>query len=225
MTNPHEIKRSLKKRKLLKLPKKNISDSSSTDRSIKKKRLESVRKIHNYSIQNFSGVSGSSTDSSTKRRRLEVIKKIHNYSVSPRKLKKRNEELKKKHEVYQKRFYKTNKQLKLFKVKVNNMKAVIEFLKKETIISSNASDHLEKTFDSVPHLLMRRYLKNVQNETISHEKYPPVLRQFAATLQFYSNKAYEEVRKQFQLSLPHPATIRRWYKNVDCNPGDRKSVV
>ncbi|GBM96048.1 hypothetical protein AVEN_111442-1 [Araneus ventricosus] len=39
------------------------------------------------------------------------------------------------------------------------------------------------------------------------------------TLQFYSNKAYEYVRKTFSTSLPHPATLRRWCKTVEGNPG------
>ncbi|KYN18409.1 hypothetical protein ALC57_09284, partial [Trachymyrmex cornetzi] len=42
---------------------------------------------------------------------------------------------------------------------------------------------------------------------------------FAATLQFYSSRAYNYVRKTFIKSLTHPETIRRWYHNVNGNPG------
>ncbi|GBM81736.1 hypothetical protein AVEN_113954-1 [Araneus ventricosus] len=53
----------------------------------------------------------------------------------------------------------------------------------------------------------------------SKEKYPAELRAFALTLQFCSNKAYEYVHKTFSTSLLYPATIRRWCKTVEGNPG------
>ncbi|KYN20001.1 THAP domain-containing protein 9, partial [Trachymyrmex cornetzi] len=49
--------------------------------------------------------------------------------------------------------------------------------------------------------------------------FPVALKNFAATLQFYSTKAYEYVRKTFLNILPHPQTIRRWYASIDCKPG------
>ena len=48
---------------------------------------------------------------------------------------------------------------------------------------------------------------------------PPEICVFASTLQFYSTKAYEFVRKTFQKALPHIATIRKWFSNVDGSPG------
>jgi len=39
------------------------------------------------------------------------------------------------------------------------------------------------------------------------------------TLQFYSAKAYNYVRKTFKNLLPHPATIRKWFSVVDGEPG------
>lgn len=50
-------------------------------------------------------------------------------------------------------------------------------------------------------------------------KYSPQLRCFALTLQFYSSRAYDYVRKCFKNLLPHPATLRRWYTVVDGKPG------
>lgn len=49
--------------------------------------------------------------------------------------------------------------------------------------------------------------------------FPNELKTFAATLQFYSSKAYEYVRKTFLTILPHPQTIRRWYSSVKRKPG------
>jgi len=45
------------------------------------------------------------------------------------------------------------------------------------------------------------------------------MRKFAITLQFYSNKAYNFVRKIFKNLLPHPKTISKWYKVVNGDPG------
>ncbi|GBL72131.1 hypothetical protein AVEN_107576-1 [Araneus ventricosus] len=50
-------------------------------------------------------------------------------------------------------------------------------------------------------------LKRTQVGT-SKENYPAELRAFALTLQFYSNKGYEYVRRTFSTSLPHPATLK-----------------
>lgn len=50
-------------------------------------------------------------------------------------------------------------------------------------------------------------------------KYTPQLRTFALTLQFYSQKAYEYVRRVWRNLLPHPSTIRRWYRVVNGKPG------
>ena len=50
-------------------------------------------------------------------------------------------------------------------------------------------------------------------------QYPPEIRSFATTLQFYSLKGYEYVRKTFLKGLPHVSTIRKWYSNLDCAPG------
>ena len=105
------------------------------------------------------------------------------------------------------------------KEKVYNLKAVISSLKKGELVSENALEHVQKSYETVPALLMARYLKNIQNQTVTHETYPPPLREFAATLHFYSNKAYEHVRKKFSLALPHQNTLRKWFANLDCSPG------
>lgn len=57
--------------------------------------------------------------------------------------------------------------------------------------------------------------------TSSKQKYPEELKSFAATLHFYSAKAYEYVRINFMKSLPHPKTLSKWYKNVNGEPGIR----
>jgi len=58
-----------------------------------------------------------------------------------------------------------------------------------------------------------------RGKKMMRKSYPAELRAFALTLQFYSTKAYNYVRKHFQLALPHPRSIRRWYESLDGQPG------
>lgn len=55
--------------------------------------------------------------------------------------------------------------------------------------------------------------------------YPPEIRSFAMTLQYYSSKAYEYVRNQFKNCLPHPETIRLWHQVIDGSPGFTKQSL
>ena len=55
-------------------------------------------------------------------------------------------------------------------------------------------------------------------------KYEKELRIFSLTLQFYSPKAYDYVRKVFLNLLPHPATLRKWCCSVDGKPGFNTEV-
>lgn len=59
----------------------------------------------------------------------------------------------------------------------------------------------------------------------SRKEFPSILRTFATTLQFYSSRAYNYVRKTFMKSLPHPETIRRWYQKCDGTPGITKESI
>lgn len=61
--------------------------------------------------------------------------------------------------------------------------------------------------------------------TSSKQKYPEELKSFAATLHFYSAKAYEYVRTNFMKSLPHSKTLSKWYKNVHDEPGISKQAL
>jgi len=56
-------------------------------------------------------------------------------------------------------------------------------------------------------------------------KYPVQLRSFALTLNFYSLKAYNYVRKVFKNRLPSPSTIRSWYSNTNGAPGFSQDAI
>jgi hypothetical protein len=55
-------------------------------------------------------------------------------------------------------------------------------------------------------------------------QYSPEIRSFALTLHFYSPKAYNYVRKHWNKLLPHPSTLRQWYRVVDGSPGFTKEA-
>ena len=48
------------------------------------------------------------------------------------------------------------------------------------------------------------------------------LKSFALTMQFYSTKAYDFVRKQLGNTLPHRRVIRNWYSKLTAGPGFTK---
>jgi hypothetical protein len=98
--------------------------------------------------------------------------------------------------------------------KMSNMKDIITQLKSKTDVSRTAIDLIESCFGSIPAELLRRKLL-----ASSKEVYSDVTRSFAMTLHFYSAKAYNFVRSSFGNALPHPATLRTWYRAVDGKPG------
>ncbi len=68
-------------------------------------------------------------------------------------------------------------------------------------------------------------LEILKRQKSRHTKYHPALKSFALTLQFYSAKAYNYVRETFDLGLPHPSTIRRWYSSNGGDPGFSEDVL
>lgn len=86
------------------------------------------------------------------------------------------------------------------------------------MLKPNGTAHLQSLATPALQLLFKRVLfKSAKRPTPL--PYPPEVRRFATTLQFYSLKAYEFVRKTFLNGLPHVSTIRKWYSNIDCSPG------
>lgn len=57
------------------------------------------------------------------------------------------------------------------------------------------------------------------------KKYSLELRKFAVTLNFYSPKAYQFVRREFNFILPCPHTLIKWYTHVNAEPGFTKKAL
>jgi hypothetical protein len=58
-----------------------------------------------------------------------------------------------------------------------------------------------------------------QLKLTTERKFPPELRGFALTLNFYCRAAYSYVRKTFGNCLSHPNAFRKWYSTIDGSPG------
>ena len=103
--------------------------------------------------------------------------------------------------------------------KVTSLKNIVKSLKQHHLISTNCEEMLNQTFSGVPLSLMKRMTAKKSGKG---RRYSPVLKSFALTLQFYSAKAYEFVRKTFDIALPSQSQIRRWYGKVAADPGFTK---
>lgn len=144
----------------------------------------------------------------------------HTYCVtdSPRKLNRKLDDVTS-GITWMKRRLKTERQ-KAFRLRkrVQSLGAVVKSLQQRNLILSSAMEMLEKTFSGVPLAIMKRIVE-YRGKMFSRKSYPEQLRTFALTLQFYSTKAYNYVRKHFNLALPHVSTIRRWFQNINGYPG------
>ena len=99
--------------------------------------------------------------------------------------------------------------------KVKSLKDITKELSDKNLITSSCQEMLESNFSGVPFAPLKRM--NLKSGKGS--KYSPELKSFALALQFYSSKAYEFVRKTFNLALPHQVQVRKWYAKILAEPG------
>lgn len=120
-----------------------------------------------------SGSSSKSTAGSTKGRRVLITGKEHFYSHSPGKYKRKFLSVQQVQVKSRKRLYNAKQRIGNLKRNITSLKTVIEDLRNSCNIPNSAVHHLEKTFEDIPQILMKRHLRNVQNESTTREKYPP----------------------------------------------------
>ncbi|CAL1284507.1 unnamed protein product [Larinioides sclopetarius] len=99
--------------------------------------------------------------------------------------------------------------------KVASLQSLLQDIQNKLLITESAKSILEVSIQGTPAELLLSRLKKPG----SKQEYPAELRAFALTLHFYSSKAYDYVRKNFQTCLPHPSTLRKWYQSIDGSPG------
>ena len=107
--------------------------------------------------------------------------------------------------------------IRRLQTKVNTLEDLLNTLKDKQLISDQAQEALDDKYSGISHEIFQRLRK--QKKSGSGIKYTPELKSFALTLQFYSTKAYQFVRKMFRLALPHPNVISSWYSKIPAEPG------
>ncbi|XP_072402683.1 uncharacterized protein [Diabrotica undecimpunctata] len=88
------------------------------------------------------------------------------------------------------------------------------------MIDEDSSLKLSDTMHASAKTIFKHLLKSKSTKT-----YPPELKSFALTLNFYSPKAYLYVRKTFPNMLHHLRTLQKWYQVVACEPRFQKEAV
>lgn len=139
----------------------------------------------------------------------------HNYQLfdSPKKLKRKLQKAEKSLDCYLKRIKLEKQKTQRLQKRLASLSEVISELKQKMLISTGCAEMLESQYGGVTREILQR-MKQGNKSKVSEE-----LKSFAMTLQFYSSKAYEYVRQRFDLALPSPDTIRRWYTNISADPG------
>ena len=122
------------------------------------------------------------------------VNEEHSYSMSksPRRLKRRIDDLVDKGECLTKKIKLFKQKARRLARKVDTLTSVVDDLKTNNLSSSGCAELLESTFSAVPRELMKRLVSQKANKNPG--AYPPELRRFAMTLKFYSTKAYNYVR-------------------------------
>lgn len=137
--------------------------------------------------------------STAKYAKRDNFREDHSYNLeSPRTLKWKNQAKEKILQKYRKRLKRQCQKSRRLKRKVSTLKGVTKELRKKMLISNQCASLLKSINEVRKHILW-----TIQ-EGKKSAKYLEELKQFATTLQFYSPKAYEYLRDNFQKALPHP---------------------
>lgn len=97
------------------------------------------------------------------------------------------------------------------------MKQILFQLKNKNLLNVDEIEILMENFGKHRNLITNWAKKNLGQQV--PKKYSPEIRQFALSLHFFSSKAYEYVRKEFNTILPHSRTLCKWYSHVNASPG------
>ena len=135
--------------------------------------------------------------------------------ISPNALPKSNQKsptkvkLRKKIKTLQQKLRRRNK-------KINNLKDLITTLKDKKYLSNGSAEILLDQFSGVSNDIFKNQIKNNKSKPTGR-RYSEELKKFALTVNFYSPKAYNFLRRVFY--LPHQSSIRQWASTVNCEPG------
>ena len=100
--------------------------------------------------------------------------------------------------------------------KIKTMGDLIDTMKNKELLSQSSADLLKDQFSGT---CLELFLNEVKNKgrKPAGRRYSEELKQFALTVNFYSHRAYNFLRKIFK--LPHESSIKQWTASVNCEPG------
>ena len=99
--------------------------------------------------------------------------------------------------------------------KEKSIKRLLLQLKKLKLLYEENDRSMNDNFGHIATELFKNEARSYNKS--SGSRYSQEIKEFAISLHFYSPRAYKFVRKS--LNLPHPATIRSWSVNIECEPG------
>ena len=187
--NQQSRRKSPRKRKKLDETTNSENDDSDTESSI------------NEQDSGNEGSSNAATDASQNVKHLELQLESANDALVT---------VKKKLKVTQQRARRLEKRLK-------TSNEVIAELRKNDMISKKAESVLKGTLSDEARAIFERIANG--NAGTKGCEFPPELKSFALTLQFYSSKAYDFVRATLNNALPERSTLRKWYGKIPADPG------
>lgn len=106
--------------------------------------------------------------------------------------------------------------------KIGKLKELLGELQKKNLLATEPASVIEKCFDNTLLDLMQSNLSNSSKQPHGR-RYSQEVKQFAATLHYYSPQAYEYCKSVFP--LPDVSSIRNWISNIECEPGFLSNVL
>ncbi|KAL4083277.1 hypothetical protein QTP88_028607 [Uroleucon formosanum] len=101
--------------------------------------------------------------------------------------------------------------------RIANMQTIINDIKNQNLVDEETSVSPLESIGKHKDLVTNWTKKNLGKKI--PKKYSPAVRQFPLSLHFFSEKAYEYLRDQFNTILPHPRTLNKWYIYFNAEPG------
>ena len=177
-----------------------------SDDSESRKRAPPKDRSFNTSSSSLSDDSVLSDDSFS-----PVTKKVRKLPASPTKdaLKQKNMELKKKIKTL-------NQRLRRKEHKIQTLSGMYKELSERKLLSDNFAEELKEKFPGMSAEIMLNHFNNCSKKPQGY-RHSDEAKKFALTLNFYSARAYDFVRKVF--TLPDPRSLCVWTSSVQCEPG------
>lgn len=113
-----------------------------------------------------------------------------------------------------------NRQVRKLRRDKITLKSQVKQLKKENAQHDKETRLRNARMGPIPSALFSQ----LQSKKKKVSSYPLPLRVFASTMSFLSANAYKYLRSIFP-SLPHAATLRKWYSAIDIKPGTCKAAL